>query len=72
MNMKKRLLLALSACALAASFTACGNKLCYCYENGYETEMYVSPDVACGAYTTATRGCVEENERMNPGDIAYK
>jgi hypothetical protein len=72
MNMKKRILLAVSVCALVALFSACDSKLCYCYENGYETEMYVSSDVACGAYSTTTRGCVESNERMNPGDIAYK
>lgn len=72
MNMKKRLFYALLACGLAVAFTACDSKLCYCYENGYETEMYVSPDLPCQSYTTTTRGCVEQNERMDPGDIAYK
>ncbi len=70
--MKKRILTGLALCAISATFASCGSKLCYCYENGYEQELYISPDVACNAYSTASRGCVEQHERMDPGQVAYK
>ena len=73
--MKKRILIPLAALA-ALSFASCDSKLCYCYESTsggvYESEVYVNTDTPCSSMTTGTRGCVEENERMNSGDIAYK
>ena len=73
MNMKRKILV-LSAALLcgAALFSSCDQKMCYCYENGLEEEMYVNADQACSAYTSGNRGCVEVNERMNPSQTAYK
>ena len=72
--MKKNIISIAAIAALAAltlALTACDSKLCYCYEGGYETEVYVSNDVPCNSMSTATRGCVERNERMDPGEVAY-
>ena len=54
----------------ALIFASCDTKLCYCYGNGHEEEMYVSSDVGCSAYSSGNRGCVEQNERMDPREIA--
>ena len=76
MNMKKRIIMALGVVAVAAMFASCDQKLCYCYtpsaQGVYEEEVYTNTDTPCNALGNATRGCVERNERMNPGDIAYK
>ncbi len=72
MNMKKRIVPMVGVVALTLLFASCDLKKCYCYENGYEEETYVNTDVPCSSYTTATRGCVEVNERMNPDLTAYK
>ena len=73
--MKKRILISLAALA-AVGFASCDSKLCFCYESGaqgvYEQEVYTNTDTPCNAMSTSTRGCVEQNERMNPGEIAYK
>ena len=73
--MKKRILIILAAVA-ALSFASCDSKLCYCYESGaqgvYEQEVYTNTDTPCSAMSNSNRGCVEENERMDPGQIAYK
>lgn len=73
--MKKRILISLAALA-AVGFASCDSKLCFCYESGaqgvYEQEVYTNTDTPCSAMSTSTRGCVEENERMDPGQIAYK
>ena len=69
--MKKRILISLAALA-ALGFASCDSKLCYCYENGQEQQLYISPDLPCHSQSTATRGCVEQNERMNPDDVAWK
>ena len=76
MNMKKKLLIPLVAFA-ALCFASCDSKLCYCYESAnpqgvYEQEVYTNTDTPCSAMSTSTRGCVEQNERMNPDDIAWK
>lgn len=73
--MKKKLFLpALVAVAMLAA--SCDSKLCYCYEatasGVYETEVYISTDSPCSSMSTSTRGCVESNERMDLGEIAYK
>lgn len=70
--MKKPILTILGVAALTLLFASCDLKLCYCYENGTEEETYVKMDVPCNSYTTASRGCVEVNERMNPDQVAYK
>ena len=71
MNMKKKLLIPLAAIA-ALSFASCDTKLCYCYENGQEQQLYISTDLPCNSQSTASRGCVEQNERMDPDDVAWK
>lgn len=67
--MRKKILA--SAFLLAALLAvSCDTKLCYCYENGYEDEVYVNSDTQCNAYSTSRRGCVESHERMNASQIA--
>lgn len=76
MNMKKRIVLAIMACGAIAFLSSCDSKLCYCYESTsqgvYEQEVYTNTDTPCNAMSNSSRGCVESNERMNPGEIAYK
>ena len=69
--MKKTVLFAVIA-FVALCLASCDTKLCYCYENGHEEEMYVSSDVACSAYSTNRKGCVESNERMDPSQIGQE
>lgn len=69
MNMKKKLFVPMAMMAVLA-FASCDTKLCYCYENGHEEEMYVNTDVACNSYSRGNRGCVEQNERMDPRTLA--
>lgn len=69
--MKKKLFVPMALMAVMA-FASCDTKLCYCYENGHEEEMYVSSDVACSAYSTNRKGCVESNERMDPSQIGQE
>ena len=59
------------------AFASCGKgtgKVCYCYENRVEQEMFVSSDIPCSHYNTEKRGCIESNERgtFDPGSTAYK
>ena len=68
-DMKKRLIFPVTLVLACIAFASCGSKLCYCYEGNHEAELYVSEDVACNAYSTDRRGCVESYERMNPSDI---
>ena len=70
--MKKRLVIPAALVFSALCFSSCDSKLCYCYENGEEQQLYISPDLPCNSQGTATRGCVEQNERMNPDDVAWK
>mgnify|MGYP006872985223 CR=1 FL=1 len=76
MNMKKRLILAFGILAVAAMFASCDSKLCYCYtstsQGVMEEEVYTNTDTPCSSLGNSSRGCVEKNERMNPGEIAYK
>ena len=69
--MKKKVIIPLAAVA-ALFLASCDSKLCYCYENGEEQQLYISPDLPCNSQGTATRGCVEQNERMDPDDSAWK
>lgn len=73
--MKKKLLLPVAA-SLALLTASCDSKLCYCYEptasGTYESEVYVNSDTPCSSMNHGDYACVENNERMNPGDIAYK
>ena len=55
-----------------SSLASCDTKLCYCYENGYEQEVYVNIDTPCNSMSRGERGCVERNERMDPTQVAKK
>ena len=67
--MKKIVLLSLSVVA-SLCFVSCDQKLCYCYEGGYEQEVYTNSDTPCYTLGRGERGCVERYERMNPEDVA--
>ena len=58
------------------ALTSCGQKRCFCYERTgaqvYESEIYINPDTPCSSMTRGERGCVEKNERMDPGQVAKK
>ncbi|MBP5528125.1 MAG: hypothetical protein J6X79_06730 [Bacteroidales bacterium] len=73
--MKKKVVIPMAA-VVALLFASCDSKLCYCYESTaqgvYESEVYTNTDSPCSALSTSNRGCVEQNERMDPGQIAYK
>ena len=75
MNMKKKVIIALAAGA-ALSLSACDSKLCYCYQTTYngvhEEEVYTNTDNHCNVLSNSSRTCVEQNERMDPNDIAWK
>ena len=68
--MMKKIILSIVALMGCVVLASCDTKLCYCYENGIEEEMYVNSDVSCASYSRGNRGCVEQNERMDPRDIA--
>jgi len=72
---KKKLLIPIAACAVLL-FASCDMKKCYCYDitsqGVIEQEEYTNSDTPCSALGNSNRGCVEEHERMNPGDIAWK
>lgn len=70
MIMKKTLFILLLAIA-AFSMTSCDQKLCYCYEGGYEQEVYTNTDTPCHSLGRGERGCVERGERM-PADETAK
>lgn len=76
MTKAKKIILLVAFAASAALVSACGDKLCYCYtitpQQVYEEAVYTNYDTPCNALNNSTRSCVEENERMNPGDIAHK
>ena len=73
--MKKKHIIPLMAAA-ALLLVSCDSKLCYCYEptasGPYESEVYTNSDTPCNSMNHGDYACVEQNERMNPGDIAYK
>lgn len=69
---KNRIMLAVGIVAMTALFASCDTKLCYCYENGYEQTVYINVDTPCNSMTRGERGCVESNERMDPGQTAKK
>ena len=73
--MKKKLSIPLVATAMLA-LASCDSKMCFCYETTptgvLEQEVYTNTDTHCNALSNSTRTCVEQNERMNPGDIAWK
>ena len=74
--MKKRIVMALSAVAAVVLLASCDSKLCYCYQTTSagvpEEEGYTNTDNHCNVLSNSSRTCVEQNERMNPGDIAWK
>lgn len=74
--MKKSIVMALSAVAAVVLLASCDSKLCYCYQTTsagvHEEEVYTNTDNHCNVLSNSSRTCVEQNERMNPGDIAWK
>ncbi|MBR1765562.1 MAG: hypothetical protein IJ745_00805 [Bacteroidales bacterium] len=66
----KKVILSLTAVVAMTVLASCDSKLCYCYENGYEQEVYTNTDTPCSSMTRGERGCVESNERMDPGMVA--
>ena len=75
MNMKKKLDVPIAMMAVL-SFSSCydNSKVCYCYENRVEQEVYVSHDMPCSNFNTEKRGCIESHERgtFDPSSTAYK
>lgn len=73
--MKKKALIPLVVLA-ALCCAACDTKMCYCYETTpsgvMEQEVYTNTETHCNAMSNSSRTCVEQNERMNPSDIAWK
>ena len=73
--MKKKILILLPVVAMMFALASCDSKLCYCYERTsmgvQEVESYTNTDTPCNALSTSSRTCVERQERMNPGDIAW-
>ncbi len=66
-------------CALIgalALFGSCTLKTCVCYELvGSQMTMvdtYTDMGSACSSLSNNNRTCVEESERVNPGDVAWK
>ncbi len=68
--MKKKFMIPLVAVA-AMCLASCDQKLCYCYEGGYEQEVYANSDTPCHTLGGGERGCVERSERM-PADQTAK
>ena len=66
----KKIFFSIAALMAVVSLASCDSKLCYCYENGYETEVYVNTDTPCSSMGHGERGCVESYERMDPGQVA--
>lgn len=68
--MMKKIFFSIAALMAVVSLASCDSKLCYCYEYGYETEVYVNTDTPCASMNRDERGCVETYERMDPGQVA--
>ena len=66
-------MIALAAVA-AVCFASCDSKLCYCYETTpsgvMEQEVYTNNETHCNALSNNARTCVEQNERMDPHQLA--
>ena len=67
---------------LLVLLASCDSKTCYCYNYTYsgikESEEIVDEDISCRSLSRGmageygSRACVESNERMPAGDIAWK
>lgn len=68
----KKIFFGIAAVMAVVALSSCDEKLCYCYESGYEQTVYVHSDTPCNSMTHGERGCVESNERMDPGQTAKK
>lgn len=70
----KKITLSIIALVAIVCLSSCDSKICVCYQpvNGVMTmsDTYTSTDVRCNSLSTTTRTCVEESERVDPGDIA--
>lgn len=71
----KKVLLGIAGLMAIVALSSCDSKLCYCYERTslgvQEVESYTNTDTPCSALSNYSRTCVERQERMNPGDIAW-
>lgn len=66
----KKIFFVMAALMALTALSSCDSKLCYCYEHGYETEVYTNTDTPCAVLGSGERGCVESYERMDPGQVA--
>lgn len=59
-----------------ALLSSCTMKTCVCYElvggQMTMTDTYTDMGSACSSLSNNYRTCVEESERVNPGDVAWK
>lgn len=80
--MKKSYLKWLFIASIVCLFASCDTKTCYCYNYTYsgilESEEIVDSDKNCRSLSRGmageygSRACVESNERVPSGDIAWK
>lgn len=66
----KKIFFSMMALVAVVFLASCDSKLCYCYEGGYESEVYTNTDTPCASLGSGERGCVESYERMDPGQVA--
>lgn len=73
--MKKTLSFAAVAVVTLVLLASCG-KRCWCYQalggGVTETSVYTDDYNECNTLSTLNRTCVEDAERMDPSQIAYK
>lgn len=73
--MKKITFFAAVSLLAMVCLSSCG-KRCWCYQavNGTmtESEVYTDEYERCNTLSNLTRTCVEDGERMDPSQIAYK
>ncbi|MCQ2298161.1 MAG: hypothetical protein MJZ51_06040 [Bacteroidales bacterium] len=73
--MKKIITCAVVATVALLAFSSCG-KRCWCYQavgNAItESEVYTDDYNSCNSLSTLSRTCVEDGERMDPSQIAFK
>ncbi|MDO4216760.1 MAG: hypothetical protein Q4D03_01130 [Bacteroidales bacterium] len=72
----KKILIAVALLGSLGLLASCTSKTCVCYQvvNGHMTmnDTYTDLNTACASLTNDYRVCVEESERVNPEDVAWK
>lgn len=75
--MMRKIFFGILIAGAAIVYASCDTKSCYCYETDasgrvHEQVVYAKPSTACNSYSTASRGCVESNERgsFDPNQVA--